>query len=221
MRKYRNQIKQWGNRSLVLFLTVALLICSVSIIRLWDDKNHLQQRLNGEVSQEIAEKIFRFHVIANSDRKKDQELKLKIKSAVIDYINQIVGENSNFEDTKEGILIHLSKIRKIAEGVVFREGYDYPVTARVGKSYFPDKTYGDCTFPAGKYEALILTIGSGKGKNWWCVLYPGLCFMNDTYGIVTEEKKEELREVLTEEEFLSLWENPEEKKKIRLGFKWL
>lgn len=220
MRKYGNKIRKWGSRAILVLLMAALAVTGSFVIRLRNEKNKMQQRLNREISQGIVDKIFRFHVIANSDTKKDQNLKLQIKSTVVDYMKEITGANSTFEDTKEQILIHLPEIERKAEEIIHTEGYEYPVTARVGKSYFPDKTYGDCTFPAGTYESLILTIGEGKGKNWWCVLYPGLCFINDTYGIVTEDKKEELKEILTEEEFLSLWENPKEKKKIRFGFKW-
>ena len=90
----------------------------------------------------------------------------------------------------------------------------------VEKTYLPERTYRDCTFPAGEYEALNIRIGKGEGKNWWCVLYPSLCFIDDTWGIVSREKKEELREILTEEEFRAVLEDPEEKKKVRIGFKW-
>ena len=92
--------------------------------------------------------------------------------------------------------------------------------AVVEKTYFPKKSYGDCTFPAGEYEALNVKIGEAQGHNWWCVLYPSLCFIEDTYGVVTEEKKEDLKEVLTTEEFLEIIGKPEEKKRIRFRFRW-
>lgn len=99
-------------------------------------------------------------------------------------------------------------------------GFTYEVQAAVENTYFPDKTYGDCTFPAGEYEALNVRIGEAQGHNWWCVLYPSLCFIDDTYGIVTEEKKEDLKSVLTEEEFEEILKNPQEKPKVKIGFRW-
>ena len=78
----------------------------------------------------------------------------------------------------------MTEIEQEAEKLIEEQGFDYSVKAVVEKTYFPEKTYGDCTFPAGEYEALNVRIGKAKGKNWWCVLYPSLCFMDDTYGIV-------------------------------------
>ena len=101
--------------------------------------------------------------------------------------------------------------------VIRREGYAYPVTAGLTTAYFPEKTYGDCTFPPGEYEALQIKIGEAEGHNWWCVLYPSLCFVDDTHGVVTEEKKEELKNVLTEEEYDTITDTP----RIKITFKWL
>ena len=88
-----------------------------------------------------------------------------------------------------------------AAAFVAEENYDYPVTAAVTTCWFPDKTYGDVTFPAGNYEALRIEIGSAKGHNWWCVLYPSLCFRDAANAVVPNEGKEKLKHVLTEEEY--------------------
>lgn len=180
----------------------------------------LQERLDKEVQEGIAGKIFRLHVVANSDKEEDQELKLDVKKTVVDYLSRRLGSGADLEETREYVLENLPEIEQAALKTIEEQGKDYPISAVVEKTYFPDKTYGDCTFPAGEYEALNIRIGKGEGKNWWCVLYPSLCFIDDTWGIVSREKKEELREILTEEEFRAVLEDPEEKKKVRIGFKW-
>ena len=159
-------------------------------------------------------------MIANSDTEKDQELKLKVKTRIVEYLKEILGEDAGLDATKEGVLTHLTEIEQEAEKLIQEQGFDYSVKAVVEKTYFPEKTYGDCTFPAGEYEALNVKIGKAKGKNWWCVLYPSLCFLDDTYGIVEEEKKEDLKEVLTTEEFQEILGGSREKKKLRFGFRW-
>ena len=170
--------------------------------------------------EEVLGKIFRLHVVANSDKKEDQELKMDVKKTVVDYLSQNLGAEADLEETREYVLGNLSEIEQAALRTIKEQGKSYPVSAAVEKTYFPDKTYGDCTFPAGEYEALNIRIGKGEGKNWWCVLYPSLCFIDDTWGVVSREKKEELQEVLTKEEFRTILEDPEEKKKVRIGFKW-
>ena len=122
--------------------------------------------------------------------------------------------------TKKWAESHLNDLILVADEVLEREGMDYQADAHVTKCCFPEKKYGDMTFPQGEYEALRITLGEAAGHNWWCVLYPSLCFIDDVTGVVTEEKKEELREVLTEEEFLYILENPEEKEKLQIGFRW-
>jgi len=169
-----------------------------------------------EIQQGIANEILRFHVLANSDTESDQKLKLQVKTEVIEYLEDILADSHSLEETKESVLRHMDGIVKEANQTIQSEGYAYPVTAKITKTYFPQKTYGDCTFPAGEYEALQIQIGEAQGKNWWCVLYPSLCFIDATHGIVTEEKKEELKNLLTEEEFNTVMKNPD----VKISFRW-
>lgn len=196
------------------------LILGIPMVSLKRENQELQDRLEKEIQEGIAGEIFRLHVVANSDREEDQMLKLEVKKTVVAYIESLVGEGAGLDETKEAVLSHLPQIEEKAAGTVAALGYDHPVEAQVERTYFPDKTYGDCTFPAGEYEALNVRIGEAAGHNWWCVLYPSLCFIDDVTGIVTEDKKEELREVLTEEEFSYILEDPKEKEKLRIGFRW-
>ena len=206
--------------AVLIGLAGTLFLTGLRIMTLRRENEELKNRLEQEIQQGIAGEIFRLHVIANSDTQKDQELKLEVKNQVVDFLEETVGETHSAEETKEAVLTHLAQIEEEARDTVEEKGYDYPVQAVVEKTYFPEKTYGDCTFPAGEYEALIIRIGDAKGKNWWCVLYPSLCFLDDTYAVVTEEKKEELQKVLTREEFLEVMQSPQEKKKVRIGFRW-
>ena len=206
--------------ALLIGLAGTLFFTGLNTVRLKRENREIKARLDREIQQGIAGEVFRLHVIANSDTEKDQELKLKVKTRIVEYLKEILGEDAGLEETKEAVLTHLTEIEQEAENIIEEQGFDYPVEAVVEKTYFPEKTYGDCTFPAGEYEALKVKIGSAKGQNWWCVLYPSLCFLDDTYGIVTEEKKEDLKEVLTAEEFQEIMGDSREKKKLRFGFRW-
>lgn len=151
--------------------------------------------------ESLAEEVLRFHVLANSDSQEDQELKLEVKDAVIDYMEEeLVGEDSVLM-TKVWVENHEEIILALCEGIIQEAGYDYSVTVDLSEAYFPVKTYGDITFPEGDYEALQIKIGDAKGQNWWCCLYPNLCFIDATYGVVSEEGKENLQEVLTVDEY--------------------
>ncbi len=206
--------------SVLIGLAGTLFLTGLNTVQLKRENREIKARLQREIQQGIAGEVFRLHVIANSDTEEDQKLKLKIKTRIVEYLEEILGKDAELEETKEAVLIHLGEIEREAEKLVHEQGFDYPVKAVVEKTYFPRKSYGDCTFPAGEYEALNVKIGEARGHNWWCVLYPSLCFIEDTYGVVTEEKKEDLKSVLTTEEFLEILEKPEEKKRIRFGFRW-
>lgn len=162
------------------------------------------------LQKQIAEKVLRFHVLANSDSEEDQNLKLKVRDEVGSYMQQLYAENDAAEsglDVCEAVIQeHLEEIEQTAERIVVREGYDYAVHASIVRTEFPVKTYGAYTFPAGEYEALRLTIGNGEGHNWWCVMYPNMCFVDGMYEVVDEEAEEGLRRVLSEEEYESVLE---------------
>lgn len=218
MEKYRKQrVRLW---ILSLGFTAVLLGAGVRIADLKRENQEIRECLEEEIQQGIAKEVFRLHVVANSDEKADQELKMKVKNEIVDYVKTLLGEDADRQKTKETVLVHLPEIEERAEKIVRQEGFAYPVKAVVEQTYFPDKTYGDCTFPKGSYEALNVRIGRAAGHNWWCVLYPSLCFIEDTYGVVTEEKKGELKTLLTEEEYRKITGNAEEKGRVKIGFRW-
>lgn len=154
-----------------------------------------------EMQGELAEQVFRFHVLANSDSEEDQALKMKVKEAIIAYMKQELPESDSVETTKKWARENLVQIQQVAAEIIAEEGYEYSVKAEVTICDFPDKTYGDITFPAGEYEALRIEIGQAKGQNWWCVLYPNLCFIDAVHAVVPEKGKNELKEVLEEDTY--------------------
>ena len=153
------------------------------------------------MQRELAQQVFRFHVLANSDSEEDQELKMKVKEAVLAYMKQELGHSDSVDETKQWANENLDQLEEVAGQVIAGEGYDYAVSAQVTMCDFPDKTYGDITFPAGEYEALRVEIGEADGRNWWCVLFPNLCFMDAVHAVVPEEGKQELKEVLEEDTY--------------------
>lgn len=154
-----------------------------------------------QMQEDLAKEVFRFHVLANSDSDEDQALKMQVKEAVIAYMKEEIPESDSVETTKEWARSHLDAIVNLARAVIREEGYDYPVMAEVTTCDFPDKTYGDITFPSGEYEALRIEIGDAKGQNWWCVLYPNLCFIDAVHAVVPEDGKKDLKKVLEEDTY--------------------
>ena len=122
-------------------------------------------------------------------------------------------QKNSAQATKKWAESHLNDLILVADEVLEREGMDYQADAHVTKCCFPEKKYGDMTFPQGEYEALRITLGEAAGHNWWCVLYPNLCFLDKTCAVVSDEGKEDLKGVLTDEEYQLLTDNKELKMK--------
>lgn len=123
----------------------------------------------------LSKKVLRLHIIANSDCKADQNLKLKIRDKIIEESGEILDNAENKTSAKEIILKNLESINSIALKEIKSQGFDYSVKTEIVNMYFPTKKYGEVIFPAGKYDALRISIGRGKGQNWWCVIFPQLC----------------------------------------------
>ena len=163
----------------------------------------------------IKDKVLRLHVIANSDSEEDQALKLKVRDQVLATLKPLL-ENAEDRSSSEAIVrAHLSEVEAAARETAWQEKPGENVHAELTNTRFQEKTYGDCTFPAGNYDALRITIGEAKGKNWWCVLFPSLCFVDTVHGVVPEESKELLKNVLTEEEYESLFTPGKSEYKVR------
>ncbi len=153
------------------------------------------------VSTDIANSVFRLHVIANSDSKEDQDLKYKVRDSLINYMNSICANCENKQDAINLVTEHKDDFKQIALDTIKDNGYSYDVNISIGNFSFPTKDYGDISLPAGFYDALRVEIGEAKGQNWWCVMFPPLCFVDVSSGVVPEESKEELEDNLSEEEY--------------------
>lgn len=165
---------------------------------------------------DISDSIFRLHVIANSDTIEDQNLKYKVRDSILEYMNTLTSTNNTKDEIIKIVTTHLEDFKKIAMQTIYENGFDYPVTVEIGNFEFPTKTYGDISFPPGFYDALRIKIGKAKGQNWWCVMFPPLCFIDISSGIVPDDSKEILESELSEEEFNIISENDD---KIKLKFK--
>lgn len=170
---------------------------------------------NDLLQPSIASKILRFHVLANSDSVADQSVKEEVRDAVGTYLNPLLEESESLDETKEIIDNHMEEIVEVAKNTLKSNGYDYEVTAHITETEFPEKTYGAYTFPKGKYEALQIIIGEGKGKNWWCVLYPNMCFRGSVYEVIDEEAKTALKEVLNPWEYADVFGSGEVELRIK------
>lgn len=153
------------------------------------------------ISYNLSDSVFRLHIIANSDSSADQELKLKVRDNIIEYMNTLTSSSSDKKDVISMVNNHLDSFKEIALNTIKGNGYNYDVNIEIGNFHFPTKSYGDISFPAGNYDALNIKIGNAIGQNWWCVLFPPLCFVNSSTGIVPEDSKNMLKENINSESY--------------------
>lgn len=172
---------------LIILFSIYTFICAYSYVN--------------AVSENLSNSVFRLHVIANSDTQEDQNLKYIVRDKLIEYMNTLNESNSSKEEVIKIAQDNLKNFKQIAENTIREQGYSYPVEVEIGNFEFPTKTYGDISFPAGYYDALRVKIGKAKGKNWWCVMFPPLCFVDVTTGIVPDNSKDDLKQNLSNEEY--------------------
>ena len=164
-------------------ILIALIICGVLNINAFSEK-----------CDNIREKMLRMHVIANSDKAKDQELKLKVRDAVLLAGKEIFDGSITSSEAKEKISPQIDYLEKVALETIRNEGFDYKVKITIDKEFFNTRTYeNSVTLPAGYYNAIKVVIGDGKGQNWWCVMFPPMC-------LPTAVAECEISDVLTDDE---------------------
>ncbi len=173
------------------------------------------------IQKEISGNLIRFHVRANSDSEEDQALKLKVKDKVVKYLEEELEQANTLDGARNILYYGISEIEEIALTTIREEGYDYQVNIYFEDAYFPIKTYGDMVFPAGEYEAFRIDIGESEGKNWWCVLYPPLCFVDSTYSVVPDSTKEIFQNVLSEEAYSAITASDLDNVNYEVRFKYL
>ena len=197
---------------LILSLIAIISIMSISI------KNEADKIDN--VSESYKEKLIRFHVIANSDTEEDQELKLKVRDEIISYLQPKLENSSSIEESEKIITSEYDNLQSISRETIIDNGYEYDVKVGIEYSNFPTKQYSNVILPAGEYKALKVVIGEGKGKNWWCVMFPPLCFVDEENGVIDKSTDEKLQSVLDEEEYnLITTKNKEEGNVVKFKFK--
>ncbi len=180
-------------RLLAGFVLIAAVSAALAAYRGHEDASQLQEG--------IAEQIIRFHVRANSDSSEDQQLKMMVKEAVVTYMQPLLENSKSVGESRQILSDNIGQIHEIAVDTLRREGSSDDVAVYFENAYFPMKTYGDVTFPPGIYEAFRVDIGSHRGKNWWCVLYPPLCFVDASYGVLPQDSKDTLKNILEEDEY--------------------
>lgn len=173
------------------------------------------------VSSNLSDSVFRLHIIANSDSSADQELKLKVRDNIINYMNTLTSSSSDKKDVISMVNNHLDSFKEIALNTIKGNGYNYDVNIEIGNFHFPTKSYGDISFPAGNYDALRIEIGDAIGQNWWCVLFPPLCFVNSSTGVVPDDSKNTLKENINSESYEIISEGNKSKNTsdIKIKFK--
>lgn len=206
MKKVLNFMKnpKLRNFSLIVFLLfIYVFICAQNYV--------------SAVSNNLSEAVFRLHVLANSDSAEDQALKLKVRDSLLNYMNDICSNCTTKEEAISLANENKKIFQQIAEQTISENGYNYPVKINIDNFYFPTKNYGDITLPAGFYDALRVEIGEAKGKNWWCVMFPSLCFIDVSSGIVDDSAKENLEKNLEEESYSII--SDKNNSEIKLKFK--
>ena len=191
-------MKRYNNFIVILVLLIFTLngCCNNDIINNKDNSLELET-LNYE---EIKDKLIRFHVIANSDTEEDQSLKLKVRDKVVEALSEKLKGVASLEEAEIILNDNIDYVNNIAKDVILNNNYDYEVNTMLSYENFPDKVYGDYVFPQGNYEAFRVIIGSGQGRNWWCVMFPSLCFVDESKSDVNSDNlKQEIENIKPKE----------------------
>lgn len=130
---------------------------------------------DGRELDELRNSVLRLHILADSDSKSDQQLKLMVRDTLLEHSDEIFGNADSLETAEKNAQENLGLIRELAEETLRKNGCTDSVSAELTDMHFDKRIYGDITMPAGEYRALRVTIGSAQGHNWWCVMYPPLC----------------------------------------------
>ncbi|MGB8455456.1 MAG: stage II sporulation protein R [Anaerocolumna sp.] len=195
----------------MFYFCLLLIIISLLLFKTFNSsakEEHLQEG--------IASEIIRFHVIANSDSAGDQALKLVVKEALTDALRPKLENAKNIKEARALLKNNLSQMESISNKIIKENGYKYTTTATIERGYFPLKVYGDLSLPPGEYEAVRVELGSASGQNWWCIMFPPLCFVDATYSVVPDSSREQLKYLLTDEEYHAVFSKDDTKIKVKL-----
>ncbi len=167
------------------------------------------------LAERLSPSLLRFHILANSDRHEDQQVKLKVRSLILDYMQSHLDKDAGKEETMQYLEDNKAQVEQLADRYLAGEGFGYQARLELTNCYFPARDYGGMVFPCGYYDAARITLGSGKGHNWWCVLYPRLCFVDAACSEIPKDTEAVLREGLKQSDYLALQDN---RPKIEIHF---
>lgn len=159
--------------------------------------------------REISDEVLRIHILADSDSESDQSFKLKVRDSILEYTDGLYSEVSSKEEAIKITNEHIDEIVATAENTLKANGCEKQVNAEICEMDFNTRYYGDITMPSGNYTALRVTIGSGEGKNWWCVMYPSLC-------LYTSADTNTLEDELTDEQYEVITDTPKYEFKFKI-----
>ena len=170
---------------LIISISLTIIICAVCV------------SYSADVQNDLAQSVVRLHILANSDSCEDQMLKLAVRDRILSDGRELFKDAASKEETEKILCGNIDFLTAAAKDEIEKNGYSYDVRIDIGKYEFPMKKYDGFAFPAGEYDAVRVEIGEAKGHNWWCVMFPPLCFVDASVG---EESAQLLRQSLTDEE---------------------
>jgi len=187
-----NQTKARFKHRLGIYLITSLLVLVMS----WEYQKSISASVVGSATAanqsqtiEIPEESMRLRILANSDSVQDQWLKREVRDQVVSQLNEWVQEMKTLEEAREHVKLSLPELEEIVGKTIKDRGFTYEFSVEYGQIEFPSKLYGNKLYPAGEYEGLLIKIGEAQGDNWWCVLFPPLCFVD--FGTEEEDKEKE------------------------------
>ena len=173
---------------------------------------------SNEIGGEISDSVLRLHILANSDDERDQELKLLVRDAILDEFGEKLDMLSSKEEAMDFLAEQTDRIKHCAEKTLGENGCAYGVDVRLENEKFPTKNYGGISLPAGNYQAVRVIIGEGGGQNWWCMLFPPMCFIDITKAEVSSQSRETLKSSMSDEAYSVIAES-DRSIKLKLKFK--
>lgn len=163
---------------------------------------------NAALAERTGEKILRFHVLADSDLAKDQAVKLDVRDLLLQMIQDGFSGTAPDAVSKRAVqtyvLGHKTALEQAANDLLASQGFSYQAAIRLERCTFPARTYGGVTFPAGTYDAVRVLLGKGEGQNFWCVLYPSLCYLDSAHAVMPDASQNVLKTLLPEDDFAAL-----------------
>lgn len=153
-----------------------------------------------KVNRNLSGNMIRLHIVANSNSKTDQDIKYLIRDELVNHMTQAAGELKNKEEARAYLQNHIEELEIIANKVISDSGSMYTAEVSYGKCPFPSKRYNNLILPAGYYDSVKVDIGNAEGENWWCVMFPPLCFVEEAKGDMSEEYFDMLENELSEDE---------------------